>query len=162
MPLLNLDRKTVRYNGHSILSDISLTIEPGEKIALIGQSGAGKTTLLELLYEQTKENASLVPQELGKLGDGLGGDGNPRTRTVAWPLINMCRLYEATEGMAGQEELHAELYASSKECAEALILVPFERIEGSIHAGVTMEALAKWNKRSNDQATGEYLVGLAR
>ena len=65
MPLLNLDRKTVRYNGHSILSDISLTIEPGEKIALIGQSGAGKTTLLELLYEQTKENASLVPQELG-------------------------------------------------------------------------------------------------
>jgi phosphonate transport system ATP-binding protein len=65
MPLLNLDRKTVRYNGHSILSDISLTIEPGEKIALIGQSGAGKSTLLELLYEQTKENASLVPQELG-------------------------------------------------------------------------------------------------
>ena len=65
MPLLNIDRKTVRYNGHSILSDISLTIEPGEKIALIGQSGAGKTTLLELLYEQTKENASLVPQELG-------------------------------------------------------------------------------------------------
>ena len=65
MPLLNLDRKTVRYNGHSILSDISLTIEPGEKIALIGQSGAGKPTLLELLYEQTKENASLVPQELG-------------------------------------------------------------------------------------------------
>ena len=65
MPLLNLNRKTVRYNGHSILSDISLTIEPGEKIALIGQSGAGKTTLLELLYEQTKENASLVPQELG-------------------------------------------------------------------------------------------------
>jgi phosphonate transport system ATP-binding protein len=65
MPLLNLDRKTVRYNGHSILSNVSLKIEAGEKIALIGQSGAGKTTLLELLYEQTKANASLVPQELG-------------------------------------------------------------------------------------------------
>ena len=65
MSLLNLDRKTVRYNGHSVLSEVSLKIAPGEKIALIGQSGAGKTTLLELLYEQTKANASLVPQELG-------------------------------------------------------------------------------------------------
>ena len=49
MPLLNLDRKTVRYNGHSILSDISLTIEAGEKIALIGQSGAGKSVLVKHL-----------------------------------------------------------------------------------------------------------------
>ena len=144
---------TARHTGgHSLVEGV-----------IFGWWETGDPRLLEVALRVGRHHVEvLVPQELGKLGDGLGGDGNPRTRTVAWPLINMCRLYEATEGMAGQEELHAELYASSKECAEALILVPFERIEGSIHAGVTMEALANWHQLSNDQATGEYLVGLAR
>jgi phosphonate transport system ATP-binding protein len=64
-PLLSLEKATVRYNGSAVLSDISLGIEQGEKIALVGQSGAGKSTLLNLLYKQCQSEATLVPQELG-------------------------------------------------------------------------------------------------
>src|SRR5262249_44757989 len=35
--------------GRQILHEVSLSIEPGELIALVGGSGAGKTTLLEIL-----------------------------------------------------------------------------------------------------------------
>lgn len=35
--------------GKSVLSDISFTAEPGQKIALVGRSGSGKTTLVNLL-----------------------------------------------------------------------------------------------------------------
>src|ERR1044072_6934615 len=39
---------TVR-RGRQTLRDVSLTVEPGELVAIIGASGAGKTTLLEAL-----------------------------------------------------------------------------------------------------------------
>lgn len=34
----------------NVLDDINLTIEGGEKIALVGKSGAGKTTMINLIY----------------------------------------------------------------------------------------------------------------
>jgi ATP-binding cassette subfamily B protein len=43
--------------GREILKDVSFTLEPGEKSALVGINGAGKTTLVKLLcgiYDPTK------------------------------------------------------------------------------------------------------------
>ncbi len=37
---------TVKRGGRSILSDISLTVAPGEVVAIEGESGVGKTTLI--------------------------------------------------------------------------------------------------------------------
>ncbi|WP_280350651.1 ABC transporter ATP-binding protein [Nocardia abscessus] len=48
--------------GAAVLSDVDLRIEPGQKVALVGETGAGKSTLVKLLarlYDPT-EGAVLV------------------------------------------------------------------------------------------------------
>ncbi len=45
------------YGKNEILSDISFTVNPGEKIAIMGATGSGKTTLINLIpriYDVTK------------------------------------------------------------------------------------------------------------
>ena len=49
MPLLELDDLRVHYGGIKALKGISLTIEAGEIVAMIGANGAGKTTTLKTI-----------------------------------------------------------------------------------------------------------------
>ncbi len=44
-----IDHVSVVAAGRRIIDDVSLRIEPGQAMALIGRSGAGKTTILKLL-----------------------------------------------------------------------------------------------------------------
>jgi phosphonate transport system ATP-binding protein len=66
MSLVALDRESFGFDGKAVLHDISLTIAPGERIALLGRSGAGKSTLIGVLYRKLAEveaPVALVPQE---------------------------------------------------------------------------------------------------
>jgi len=65
MPLLELNDAAASYNGKVVLRGVSLRIERGECVALVGSSGSGKTTLLNMLYAQQHAEAALVPQDLG-------------------------------------------------------------------------------------------------
>ncbi|PJJ99018.1 ABC transporter ATP-binding protein [Lysobacteraceae bacterium NML91-0213] len=49
MPLISLNGVDVGVGGPPLLERADLSIEPGERIALIGRNGAGKSTLLRVL-----------------------------------------------------------------------------------------------------------------
>ena len=47
---VTFDHLTFGYSpGNTILKDVSFTIEPGEKVAIVGPTGSGKTSLIRLL-----------------------------------------------------------------------------------------------------------------
>ena len=57
---LDIVEATVRFGDRTVLDGVTLTVEPGEIVALLGPSGSGKSTLLRVV-------AGLVPVESGRV-----------------------------------------------------------------------------------------------
>ena len=66
--LLRLVNQDLGYDRHTVLHGVSLTINAGDRIALVGESGAGKSTLLAAIQGRLLEQAALVPQNPGLVG----------------------------------------------------------------------------------------------
>ncbi|GGX38808.1 ATP-binding cassette domain-containing protein [Saccharospirillum salsuginis] len=60
-----LQQAALAVDGRPILHDLDLTIRPGERVALLGESGAGKTTLLRALRDQHPDRVAWCPQQPG-------------------------------------------------------------------------------------------------
>lgn len=59
--MIYFDKVSKVYNSHSVaLEDVSLTIEPGEFVSVVGHSGAGKTTLLKMLLAEERPTSGAV------------------------------------------------------------------------------------------------------
>ncbi len=54
-PLLALSDIQIGYADKIILSEVALTIRPGERLGLLGRNGAGKSTLIKLLAGELKQ-----------------------------------------------------------------------------------------------------------
>ncbi|MFC4358442.1 metal ABC transporter ATP-binding protein [Halobium salinum] len=49
MSVLELDDVTYAYGEQTVVEDVSMDVEPGEFLGLVGPNGSGKTTLLKLM-----------------------------------------------------------------------------------------------------------------
>ena len=63
MPLITLQNVDYSVGGPLLLENVELSIDPGERIALIGRNGAGKSTLLRLLSGAIKPDDGEIRRE---------------------------------------------------------------------------------------------------
>jgi ABC-type ATPase involved in cell division/cell division protein FtsX len=59
-PVVKLTRVSKLFGRTTVLSDISITVAPGELVEVTGPSGAGKTTFLRLVHGQLRPNRGEV------------------------------------------------------------------------------------------------------
>ncbi len=78
---LGFEGVTQRFGEVTALKDVSLAIEPGEIVALLGQSGCGKTTLLRLAAGVERPSAGRVLLE-GRDVSSQGSFVEPEQRGV--------------------------------------------------------------------------------
>ena len=61
--LLSAEHITKTYGTRSVLDDVSLYLEPGQKLGIIGVNGTGKSTLLRILAGAEEPDSGSVSRD---------------------------------------------------------------------------------------------------
>ena len=65
MPLLSLSHVSMHFGGPLLLDDVTLDVEPGAKVGVVGRNGVGKSTLLNLLAGRLEPSSGSVVRGRG-------------------------------------------------------------------------------------------------
>ena len=65
MAFINLQSVSLAFGSTSLFEDIHLTVEPGEKVALVGRNGSGKSTLLKLIAGILRPDTGTIAIQTG-------------------------------------------------------------------------------------------------
>jgi zinc transport system ATP-binding protein len=65
MSLVQVENLSVSYGAKTVLSHVSLTVEPGEIVTIVGPNGSGKTSLLRSIIGAVKPSRGRVTQGSG-------------------------------------------------------------------------------------------------
>ncbi|MHC4766829.1 MAG: ABC-F family ATP-binding cassette domain-containing protein [Planctomycetota bacterium] len=175
MSLLTLANVHLAFGAHVVLDKVTLSIESGQKIGLIGRNGSGKTTLMRVMLGEAAPDAGTVQTargaRVGYLRQDPDFDPDESVRDAAEAAFaELHRLHRKLDEVydrmasAGGDELaklmkrHARLEARFENAGGYAV---GHRIEGSLHGlGFTDEQMAlKTQALSGGQLSR---LGLAR
>ena len=109
MNLVNLESVSHSYGPKPLLNDVSLGIEAGDRIGVVGRNGGGKTTLISVIAGDLKPNSGRVTHNRGlQVGSLSQGDDLDPARPVR-DIVLGDRSEHEWAGDAGIREILADL-----------------------------------------------------
>lgn len=114
--MVALDVVSKRYGRKEVLHEVSLSVERGECLALVGHNGAGKTTLIKLMLGLTRPSAGRILIE----GEDPAGRAATARRAAIGVLPESVAFHNA---MTGREVLafYARLKGQSTAVCDELL-----------------------------------------
>ncbi|MCT8327970.1 ABC transporter ATP-binding protein [Albidovulum sediminis] len=110
---LTISGLTKRFEGVTALADVSLTVAPGERVALLGHNGAGKSTMMKIIL-------GLIPATEGRVEVCGAAPGSPEARRQVAYLPENAAFHPA---LTGEEQLRHYLRLRGEDPAGASALL---------------------------------------
>ncbi|MYB77343.1 MAG: ABC transporter ATP-binding protein [Chloroflexi bacterium] len=149
-----LENVSFTYPGadRPALSDLNLSIQPGERIALVGENGAGKTTLVKLLMGLYRPTSGRILVDGVDLADIAPADWHRKFGTVFQSYLRYQTTVEENitlgwpEGADDKEHLEAVLSRSGAHEVAAELPQGLDTPLGKeYHAGMEL-SVGQWQK----------------
>ena len=122
MALVALDRVTLAYGHLPLLDKVSLQIEPGERVALIGRNGSGKSTLLKLVNREIAPDDGSVWRQPGIRVARLEQDVPLSTDRSVFEVVAEGHTHHLDEDEEWLREHHVDLILSRLQLPGAAIV----------------------------------------
>lgn len=176
MPLLALSHVTATYGGPTLFHDVTLEIEKGQKIGIVGQNGTGKSTMLKMLagvLEPTegqvfRQKNARVAYQAQELAYTPGATVFEEMRAI------FAEDYARAERL---RELEEALAANLDQSEQTKLLAEYERVQHEHHARQAYDLdrrieqvlsglglpRSSWDQKIESFSGGERnIIGLAR
>ena len=136
MPLATLDRVSLAYGHVPLLDHVELTLDEGEKVALVGRNGTGKSSLLKVLAGSAAPDEGLVWRRPGL--------------RLAWvmqePLLDDAQsVFDAAADGLGEVR---DLLAAYEAAARAAASGQPDAVTRLEHLGTQLDAVDGWRLKS--------------
>ncbi|MDK2848335.1 MAG: transport system ATP-binding/permease protein [Desulfuromonadales bacterium] len=120
MALLSLQNISLAFGGPALLEDVSLHVEGGDRIGLLGRNGCGKSTLLRLIAGELKPDSGAVVCRQGLRIASLPQDVPADLTGTVYEEV-LCGLGQAGKDLLRYHRLARQVHSGDENQLKALL-----------------------------------------